>query len=217
MTNIPVPHDIEGLAAELHEIKKGMMTRGQTALTASNLVTSGGSVVLLVTALQVLGQHGDELQSLRDNIDGLKEKLEHSNLEKNARLIRVESDHKQLFSRVENLKRLATDPRARPDSWTQTDDRERMTEYDSHIKTWVNERLLQERLRSPSQAGALSMRGLIEIQHAIAALDPTDDGAWTDDGKPRVDRIEAITRRQLSESDRDRAWALMQTAATLRP
>ncbi len=44
------------------------------------------------------------------------------------------------------------------------------------------------------------------IQHALRALDPDNDGHWTDDGLPRVDAVavlagEKVTRKQITNTD----------------
>ena len=48
------------------------------------------------------------------------------------------------------------------------------------------------------------------IIQAIGALDATDATLFTQDGKPKVVAVEAILGYDISEADRDAAWAIIQ-------
>lgn len=42
---------------------------------------------------------------------------------------------------------------------------------------------------------------------AIDALDPEDEGLWTEDGKPQVSALSAAAGHKVTAAQRDEAWA----------
>ena len=81
-------------------------------LTYSSIATSGGSLVLLVTALQVLGQHGDELNMLRNELADLRADIHERNIsweryqtEISSMRLEMERDMKVLGQRIDALDR----------------------------------------------------------------------------------------------------------------
>ena len=55
--------------------------------------------------------------------------------------------HKDGLDRWQRVEELMTNPRARPDSWTKTDDDQRMAEYDLAIKAWVTAYFQQKSIK----------------------------------------------------------------------
>ena len=114
-------------------------------LTYGTLATNGGSIVLLVTALQVLGQHGEELNFLRGEIQDLRLEITANQVDRERHRTEVEAmglqfdrDIKELSLRMDALDRMASDPHARPDAWTRTDDDERTKEIKDWVKLYFN-------------------------------------------------------------------------------
>lgn len=193
------------------------MTKGQTALVGGNLVTSGGSVILLVTALQVLGQHGEEFLSIRRHLDQLNDDLQSTTHEVDARLIRLEVQQNGVVEEMAVLQMLLTDSSARPDAWTRTDDMERMIDFERDMKSWVRDFIMRTKTNGQNPHVPLSLQNMMEIQKAISRLNLDERHQWTKDGKPRVVALESILGRQISERDRDSAWTMMKTAQSLVP
>ena len=109
-----------------------------------SLTASGGSVILLVTALRLLEQHGVELievrkenVAMRNVIVELRREIEKDIVEHAGLHQTGFGKYEQLENRLSDVERVMHDPRARPDSWTRSDDSARMTEYDASIKGWV--------------------------------------------------------------------------------
>lgn len=193
------------------------ITKGQTALIGGNLVTSGGSVILLVTALQVLGQHGEEFLSVRRHLDQLTNDLQRTTHAVDARLIRVEIQQKDIVEEQAVLQRLMTDAKTRPDAWTRTDDMERMMDFERDIKSWVRNFTIRIKTNGQIPSAPLSIQNLMEIQKAITRLNMDESHQWTKEGKPRVTALESILGRRVSSRDRDSAWTMMQTSRSLAP
>lgn len=62
------------------------------------------------------------------------------------------------------------------------------------------------------QTVAVSPDGWIEaIAAVIKKLDRDDASLWIRSGKPRVESIEALFGQPITQSERDAAWALIQT------
>lgn len=52
------------------------------------------------------------------------------------------------------------------------------------------------------------------VVDAIESLDPEDTSLWTAGGAPTVDALERVLERDVSASERDRAWAAVQERRT---
>jgi len=128
-----------------------------------------------------------------------------------------------ISARVRELERMATDPRARPGAFTADDGAklrdELITRQDSReqiIRAWVLSTLKSGRaddvsLRAPSPASRIE-----QIMAAMSRLDPSDPADYTSDGKPRTDRLRALTGTPVTADERDVAVAaarLIRTAA----
>ena len=117
-------------------------------LTGLGSITVSGVAVWMLFNVQTsmgemdrtLNQHGMELNLIRQSV--MDSDKRYKSLVDRLEIIAVgnQRDLAQLNRDVEDLRRLATDPRARPDSWTRSDDDTRMREHTEYIKTWVMQR-----------------------------------------------------------------------------
>lgn len=113
----------------------------EKAAIYGGVAASGGSVVLLVTALSVLGQHGDEFNLIRNDLRDMRIQHSQEALAISNRLAQLENRLVYLEGRATEVERLLSDPRARPDSFTRSD----WNKGYSDIKHWADDRFQPKR------------------------------------------------------------------------
>lgn len=99
------------------------------------IATGGASVVLLVTALSVLDQHGDELNMIRQDDRALTSALAKNLRETEILIEKVRSDILLVQLRLNVIEANAKDPHARADAWTRTQSDSRK----ERERQWVEE------------------------------------------------------------------------------
>jgi len=137
MSNTPKgPLDIVDKANIGNDVLAHIIDKAKYAQYGS-LAASGGQILLLITALQVLGDHGSELEGIRDDARRNETQKYEYQSEAKLALAKLAGMVDGMDLRLREVERLVVDPHARPDSWTRSDDTARMNKYEERIKAWI--------------------------------------------------------------------------------
>jgi len=128
-----------------------------------------------------------------------------------------------LSARVRELERMASDPRARPGAFTADDGAKlrdelitRQDQREEIVRSWVLTLIKSERAQGVSLRAPRPAARIEQLMAAMSRLDPSNPADYTSDGKPRTERLGALTGTPVTADERDVAVAaarLIRTAA----
>lgn len=103
----------------------------------SSLTLGGATVIILLNQMGTLTQHGEELNHIRSTQLSNLEQRNKRTSEVNLEIIKLSSRLDLCERRSDDLNRLMNDPKARPDSWSRSDDENARQLDREYIKSWI--------------------------------------------------------------------------------